>query len=189
MKKKQAIEIDVKKEDNKLTEENNFIKRNKYKKIKRICLLVILALSVYAIIFWSFFYIIIIRRPKYTINYKNILSDDTYKLYYENKKNKIKYYTNCYNKITVYEERLLHKKKSGELKDFIKQGKLNKLLNQTMNRKVYYNDGLQTEYNFTEEDTNISIYRCANKNGNIHYLIASPGMTTFYECNKDISNN
>lgn len=129
-----------------------------------------IVLGVFAFIFWVFFVIISSRRPNYTFSVSATGTDCSkreYSLYYE--KNGVKYYSACYDKVNVIEEKILFKK-TDDIKKYIDSGQLLSILQKFNMDKWKYSEGVQTDYYVLDSSKNLIITRCSSDSYDTYYF-------------------
>lgn len=129
-----------------------------------------IVLGVFAFLFWIFFAVISSRRPNYTFALSNADTDCSkreYSLYYE--KNDVKYYSACYDKVNVIEEKFLFKK-TDDIKKYIDNGQLLSILQKFDMDKWKYSEGVQTDYYVLDSSKNLIITRCSTETQDTYYF-------------------
>ncbi len=132
----------------------------------------IIVLGLFAFLFWVGFAIVSYRRPVYQFETEGrACYKEEYKLYYE--KDDVKYYSACFDSISVVEERFIfHKRYS--LKKYIDDDSLHKILQKAIIYKWKYDFGVQTDYyvdNYNySEDGDFVITKC-NEDSDVSYYI------------------
>ena len=137
---------------------------------KYIFITVGIVLGVFAFLFWIFFAVISSRRPNYTFALSNADTDCSkreYSLYYE--KNDVKYYSACYDKVNVIEEKFLFKK-TDDIKKYIDNGQLLSILQKFDMDKWKYSEGVQTDYYVLDSSKNLIITRCSTETQDTYYF-------------------
>lgn len=128
------------------------------------------AFSLFLIVFWIFFVVISSRRPTYTFSFSTGGEDCTkreYLLYYE--KNDVKYYSACYDKVNVIEEKFFFKK-TDDVKKYIDNGLLLSILQNFDMDKWKYSEGVQTDYYVLDSSKNLIITRCSSGSHDTYYF-------------------
>ena len=129
-----------------------------------------IVLGVFAFLFWIFFAVISSRRPNYIFALSNADTDCSkreYSLYYE--KNDVKYYSACYDKVNVIEEKFLFKK-TDDIKKYIDNGQLLSILQKFDMDKWKYSEGVQTDYYVLDSSKNLIITRCSTETQDTYYF-------------------
>ena len=127
-----------------------------------------IVLGVFSFLFWIFFAVISSRRPNYTFsNAGTDCSKREYSLYYE--KNDVKYYSACYDKVNVIEEKFLFKK-TDDIKKYIDNGQLLSILQKFDMDKWKYSEGVQTDYYVLDSSKNLIITRCSTETQDTYYF-------------------
>lgn len=126
--------------------------------------------GVFAFLFWIFFAVISSHRPNYTFSLSNAGTDCSkreYSLYYE--KSDVKYYSACYDKVNVIEEKFLFKK-TDDIKKYIDNGQLLSILQKFNMDKWKYSEGVQTDYYVLDSSKNLIITRCSTETQDTYYF-------------------
>ena len=83
------------------------------KQYKIVIISMVIGLGIISFIFWFFFAVISYRRPNYSYEViGGYCSRDNFDLYYKN--DNVRYYSACYKKINLVEERFIFNFKKGE---------------------------------------------------------------------------
>lgn len=127
-----------------------------------------------AIIFWICFIVIASRNPSYEYIVKKDCKKVQDELYFT--KNGINYYGNCLVDVEIIEKRFIFKFNKGSLKNYIKNGKLNKLKKGLNTYKYNYGDRLETKYYNDVRD--FVITRCSYEEGDYYYIDNNYDQTT-----------
>lgn len=130
------------------------------------------AFSLFLIIFWLFFIVISSRRPTYTFSISSSGEDCTkreYLLYYE--KNNVKYYSACYDKVYISEEKFIFQNIK-DIKEYIDSQQLLSILQEFDMYKWKYSEGVQTDYYVfgTALDSSFIITRCSTESEDTYYF-------------------
>ena len=129
-----------------------------------------IVLGVFAFLFWIFFVVISSRRPNYTFSISTTGDDCSkreYSLYYE--KDDVKYYSACYDKVNVREEKFIFKK-TDDIKKYIDNGQLLSILQKFDMDKWKYSEGVQTDYYVLDSSKNLIITRCSSESYDTYYF-------------------
>lgn len=136
----------------------------KYRVIIGIFVIIFLGL---AFVFWIFFGVISYRRVRYSYEVEgNYCSRDNFLFYY--KKDGIRYYNACYQKITVVEERFIFRFKQ-DLKKAIDTGEFFETLQQVNNYKWAFPGGVQTDY-YLNDSNDLMISKCSLEDRVDYYI-------------------
>ena len=129
-----------------------------------------IVLGVFALLFWIFFVVISSHRPNYTFSISTTGDDCSkreYSLYYE--KDDVKYYSACYDKVNVREEKFIFKK-TDDIKKYIDNGQLLSILQKFDMDKWKYSEGVQTDYYVLDSSKNLIITRCSTETRDTYYF-------------------
>ena len=143
-------------------------------KDKKVILIIIVSiLGIFAFIFWIFFGVISYRRAIYY--YEGVAgtcSRDQYQLFY--KKDGVRYFSACYDEVMVVEKRFIFNYRYN-IKKYIDEGSLLRILQKVPITKWAYNDILHTDYSVPNysEDGNMTIVKCQIDNKTDYYFVPS----------------
>lgn len=146
--------------------------------IKMIIIFSCVILGFLAFIFWLFFVVIAYRRPIYLYELVGKSCDrDNYELYYE--KDGVRYYSACYDKVNVVEERFVFYYRY-DVKKYIDEHRLLGILQKATINKWLYDDILQTDYfvDSYEDNDSVVITKC-QVGGVTDYYFHSQQSNTF----------
>ena len=143
---------------------------NQKKQIYKIFVFIGILLSFFAFLFWLFFMVISSRRPNYIFSISSVgvdCSKREYSLYYE--KDDVKYYSACYDKVNVREEKFIFKK-TDDIKKYIDNGQLLSILQKFDMDKWQYSEGIQTDYYVLDSSKSLIITRCSSDSYDTYYF-------------------
>lgn len=143
---------------------------NQKKQIYKIFVFIGILLSFFAFLFWLFFMVISSRRPNYIFSISSAgvdCSKREYSLYYE--KDDVKYYSACYDKVNVREEKFIFKK-TDDIKKYIDNGQLLSILQKFDMDKWQYSEGIQTDYYVLDSSKSLIITRCSSDSYDTYYF-------------------
>ena len=143
---------------------------NQKKQIYKIFVFIGILLSFFAFLFWLFFMVISSRRPNYIFSISSAgvdCSKREYSLYYE--KDDVKYYSACYDKVNVREEKFIFKK-TDDIKKYIDNGQLLSILQKFDMDKWKYSEGIQTDYYVLDSSKSLIITRCSSDSYDTYYF-------------------
>ena len=110
------------------------------------------------------------RRPNYIFSISSVgvdCSKREYSLYYE--KDDVKYYSACYDKVNVREEKFIFKK-TDDIKKYIDNGQLLSILQKFDMDKWQYSEGIQTDYYVLDSSKSLIITRCSSDSYDTYYF-------------------
>ena len=143
---------------------------NQKKQIYKIFVFIGILLSFFAFLFWLFFMVISSRRSNYIFSISSAgvdCSKREYSLYYE--KDDVKYYSACYDKVNVREEKFIFKK-TDDIKKYIDNGQLLSILQKFDMDKWQYSEGIQTDYYVLDSSKSLIITRCSSDSYDTYYF-------------------
>lgn len=143
---------------------------------KAIFITIALILGFLAFVFWIFFAVISYRRAIYGLEgIGKFCGRDSYELYA--KKDGVKFYTACYDKVNVVEERFIFRYRK-DLKKYIQDGSIYGILQKADIYKWRFNNGIQTDYTFSDyDDVSLTVTKCTVDGKNTYYVHGSPSNT------------
>lgn len=140
------------------------------KQYKIVIISMVIGLGIISFIFWFFFAVISYRRPNYSYEViGGYCSRDNFDLYYKN--DNVRYYSACYKKINLVEERFIFNFKR-DLKEVIREGEFLNILQKADIYKWAFPGGIQMDYYVDDysDSTNLIVSKCSLKNRTDYYI-------------------
>lgn len=139
-------------------------------KNKKIIIMTVIIMGMLALLFWIFFAVISYRRADYGIEgIGDPCNRDDYEVYAS--KDGIKFYSACYEKINILEERFIFLYRE-DLKQYIQDGSIYSILQKADIYKWRFNNGIQTDYTFSlrNDYQKLMITKCTVDGEDTYYI-------------------